>query len=72
MFQYPAIKDWSSLITYFNKDIHVDDGRSKMLPTEYTGTIVGLTLDKVQVRRNNNLTEWLPLNHSKINFYPVK
>lgn len=67
----PVLRSWSELIKYFDLEIEVEDDRSKIIPQHYVGRITGITLDKIQIRRNNNLSEWMPLNNSSVRFYPI-
>lgn len=67
----PALdKTWECLINYFDKDIIIEDERSRTMSETYTGKIIGLTLDQVLIRRNNIITMWVPISHTKLKFYP--
>lgn len=67
----PKLKSWEDIINYFGKDIRVEDSRSTTMPQGYIGTVVGLTLDRVLVRRGNIITAWLPISHSEISYSPI-
>lgn len=59
-------------IPYFisGKDIRFDDKRCISMP-EYNikGTVVGLRLSDVEIRVNNHVTKWYPINSLSVIFY---
>lgn len=53
---------------YFGKEIIVYDNRSKTMPTTFSGTLIGIRENEVEIRRNNVMTQWYPINFSNIIF----
>ena len=59
---------YKDFIPYFNKEIRVFDNRSVVMPTKFIGTIVGIRLDSVEIRSNNVMTNWYPINSVRVSF----
>jgi hypothetical protein len=54
---------------YFRSEIEFEDNRSKTMPYKGRGEIVGIRLNSVELRVNNNITQWYPINSLNIIFY---
>jgi hypothetical protein len=59
----------NELITFFDKEIWLEDSRSKTMPSISIGLVIGITYDKILLRTNNNITQWYSLNNTKIKFF---
>lgn len=53
---------------YWDKEIWCEDNRTKSMPSMFKGTVIGIQLDKVLLRSNNNITAWYPLNNNHVSF----
>ena len=53
-------------IPYLRKEISFEDNRSISMPTKRKGIVIGLRLNSVEIRENNNLTQWYPINSFSI------
>lgn len=56
-------------VPYFNKEIKFSDCRSNSMPLNNAkGTLIGIRLNEVELRVNNILTSWYPINHASVVF----
>lgn len=64
------LKSYKDFLPLFNKEITFDDLRSISMPSyNIKGLIVGIRLDSVEIRVNNVMTQWYPINHLKIKYH---
>ena len=65
-------KDYRKMCNWIGgKDyIVVRDARSKaMEPTELKALVIGVRETEVELRINNHMTSWFPLNSDKVTFF---
>lgn len=60
------LRSYTDFIPFFNKEIYFEDNRSATMPRRSKGLIIGIRLDSVEIRVNNNMTQWYPINHNSI------
>lgn len=46
---------------YFDKEIEFEDNRSLTMPFKGKGTVIGIRTNGVELRVNNNVTQWYPI-----------
>ena len=56
-------------IPYLRREISFDDNRSKTMPSVKKGIVIGIRLNSIEIRINNNFTDWYPINSPNINFH---
>jgi hypothetical protein len=66
---YTVLDNCHDFMFFWGYDIYVEDGRTWKTPQTSLGKIIGITLDKVLLRINNDVTNWFPLNQSKVHFF---
>ena len=47
---------------YLNKEIEFEDNRSLTMSHKGKGTVIGIRTNAVELRCNNNITEWYPIS----------
>lgn len=62
-------KTEKDLFDFWQKEISVEDNRSKSMPTVRKGTVIGVKEGEVLIRVNNNVTNWYSLKRDDINFF---
>jgi len=64
-----------SFFNLLGKEIIFSDKRSKAMPEiNVKGTLTGIRLNEVEIRKNNNVTKWYPLisNDIEFNLTPIR
>jgi hypothetical protein len=54
---------------FFNKEISFEDNRSKTMPRKGKGIVIGIRTDSVELRVNNNISQWYPINSLNMIYY---
>lgn len=60
-----------AFMRFWDAEIQVDDRRGKLSRERgaYLAKVVGITFDQVLVRERNEMTYWLPINNSQVEFF---
>ena len=62
-------KTEKDLFDHWQKEINIEDNRSKAMPTVRKGTVIGVKEGEVLIRVNNNVTNWYSLKRDDLNFF---
>ena len=62
-------KTEKDLFEFWQKEISVEDNRSKAMPTVRKGIVIGVKEGEVLIRVNNNVTNWYSLKRDDLNFF---